>query len=131
RPRREGGAETLGVVELDDPRLAAREQLQRALLGLPRGWLLRADEPGAAELLTADRGHVRDGPFLADGPPERRHELGVEGLDEDVDGAAAGEPDLEGLLVGDPVRLQPRRAAGEHLASLLVDGRLDAAACDR
>ena len=45
--------------------------------------------------------------------------------------AAAREADLEGLLVGDPVGLEPRRAAREHLAGLAVDGGLDAAAGDR
>jgi hypothetical protein len=45
--------------------------------------------------------------------------------------AAAREAHLERLLVGDPVGLQARLAAREHLARLAVHRRLDAAAGDR
>ena len=51
-------------------------------------------------------------------------------LDEDVDLAAAGQADPERHLVGDPVREQPRRAAGEYLLRGEDDVALDAAAGD-
>jgi len=44
--------------------------------------------------------------------------------------AAAGESDLEGLLVGDPVGDEPRRAARKDVLRLVVDRRLDAAPGD-
>ena len=55
----------------------------------------------------------------------------VERRDQDRHGAAAGEADLEGLVVGDPVLAQSRRAAVEHLLRLPDHRRLDAAAGDR
>src|SRR6266852_5247536 len=54
-----------------------------------------------------------------------------EGLDEDVDLAAAREPDGEGVLVGDPVGDELRLARLEHAPGALVDVGLDAAARDR
>ena len=50
---------------------------------------------------------------------------------EHLDVAAAGEPDLEGLLVGDPVLEQARLEPRQHLARLAEDIALDAAAGDR
>ena len=52
----------------------------------------------------------------------------VERVDEDVHGAAARQADLEGLVVGDAVGHQPRRAACQNGLSLFVDRGLDAAA---
>src|SRR5439155_19450453 len=52
-------------------------------------------------------------------------------LDEDVDLAAAGQPDRPGLLVRDPVREEPRAPALEHLAGVFVHVRLDTPARDR
>ena len=58
---------------------------------------------------------------------ERRR---VDRLDEDVDDAAAGQPDGERVVVADAVALQHRLAAGQHLLRQLVDRALDAAAGD-
>src|SRR5918996_1084318 len=46
-------------------------------------------------------------------------------------GPATGKADLEGLLVGDAVGDEPGRASRQHLASLVVDRRLHAAAGHR
>src|SRR3972149_4473421 len=56
---------------------------------------------------------------------------GGEPVDEDADGAAAGQADLEGLVVGYPVRAELGRAPREDRLSLLVDGGLDTASGDR
>ena len=58
-------------------------------------------------------------------------QLALEGLDEDVDLAAAGQADRPGLLVLDPVGQEPGRAFGEHLGRGHGDVALDAAAGDR
>jgi hypothetical protein len=62
---------------------------------------------------------------------ELLQERGVGLVDPDVDLPAAGEPDAERLVVGNPVREQPGLTAGEHLASRLDDLALHAAAGDR
>ncbi len=72
----------------------------------------------------------RDRLLLLDGAGDAVDDVALGQVDEDVDGAPAGEPDLEGLLVGDPVRAQARRLALEDGAGLVVDGGLDTAARD-
>src|SRR5690348_12209947 len=57
--------------------------------------------------------------------------LRFEAFHEHVDLAAAGQPDRPGLLVRDAVREELRLSRREHLAGVLVDVRLDAAARDR
>ena len=125
RPGREGGDEDLPLRRVEDRGLAAGEQLGG------RAVVVGADEPLGAGVLAGDRDLERDRALLAHRLGDRRDELGVEPVDEDVHGAAAREPDLEGLLVGDAVGLEPRRAAREHVAGLAVDGGLDAAAGHR
>jgi hypothetical protein len=49
-------------------------------------------------------------------------------FDEDVHDPAAGEPDRERVVVGDPVALQLRGALSDNVVGQLVDGSLDAAA---
>ena len=51
-------------------------------------------------------------------------------LDEDVEDAAAGQPDRERVVVADAVALQHRRAGRDDLLGQLVDRALDAAAGD-
>ena len=58
-------------------------------------------------------------------------ELGIGLLDPDVDLAAAGEPDLPGLAVGDAVMDAAGDLAGEEVLRALDDVGLDAAARDR
>ena len=123
RPRGEGGDEELSLGRVHDPRLAAGEELRGGAV------VVGADEPFRAGFLAGDPDLEGDRPLLADGLGDRGDELGIEPVDEDVHRAAAREADLEGLLVGDAVRLQARITAREHLAGLAVDGRLDAPAC--
>ena len=125
RPGREGRDEELPLGRVDDPRLPAGEELRRGAA------VVGADEPLRADVLAGDPDLERDRPFLPHRLHDRDDDLWVEPVDEDVDGAAAGEADLERLLVGDPVGLQPGLAAREHLARLAVDGGLDAAAGHR
>src|SRR5581483_3592874 len=61
----------------------------------------------------------------------RRAGRSLHPLHEHVDLAAAREADLPRLLVGDPVAEQLRLARLHHLAGVLVDVRLDAAARHR
>ncbi len=56
--------------------------------------------------------------------------VGRERLDEHLDGAAAGQPDRERLVVGDAVPDPLRDAGVQHLGGDLDDGALDAAAGD-
>ena len=102
---------------------------------------LRAERPGRAVRPDHQVGADLAGP-VDDGRdrdrlvrPDRGHhvrQLGerrrVDRLDEDVDDAAAGQPDRERVVVADAVPLQDRLAAGHHLLRELVDRALDAAA---
>ena len=68
--------------------------------------------------------------------PERLDRGGHRGrrhgrLDQHVDRAAAGQPDVPRLLVADPVADDPGVAVGAGLLDLLGRGALDAAAADR
>ena len=90
----------------------------------------------SAEALPADsvarcRDGKGDGPVGLDCLRDRGDERRVERCDQDRDRAAAGEPDLERLVVGDPVLAQPSRSAVEDLLRLADHGGLDAAAGDR
>ena len=55
----------------------------------------------------------------------------VDLLDEDVEDAAAGQPDRERVVVGDAVPLEHRLAGRDDRLGQLVDRALDAAAGDR
>ena len=102
------------------------------LLGLLRPHDEPAAEPGRVGVLddrgdghrAAGRDVVGDGAELGEGLPRDR-------LDEDVEDAAAREPDGEGVVVGDAVPLEHRGAALDHLLRQLVDGPLDTATGDR
>ena len=77
-----------------------------------------------------DHGGDRDGPPCGDvGSHHVELGKGLPGdrFDEDVENAAAGETDREGVVVADAVALQPGDAGGRHLDGRLIDGRLDAA----
>ena len=56
-----------------------------------------------AEPVAARDQRQRDRPVARDRLLERRHEREVERRDQNRDGAAAGEPDLEGGVVGDAI----------------------------
>ena len=110
--------------DVDERALARRHQAGDRSL-----WLF-------VELLGADPLAARDErqrrrPVLLGRARERRDEGRVERPDQDPDGAAACEADLERRVVGDPVLAQPGAAAVEHLLRLADDGRFDAAAGDR
>jgi len=78
----------------------------------------RGDRDGAARLdVLGDRTELGEA-------------LGAHGLDEDVEDAAAGQPDGDGVVVADAVALEHRSPAGHHRLRQLVDGRLDTAAGD-
>ena len=62
--------------------------------------------------------------------PSSGKRRGVDRLDEDVDDAAAGQPDRERVVVADAVALQHRHPGGHDLLGQLVDRALDAAAAD-
>ena len=125
RPGREGGDEDLALGGVQDRRLASGEEVGR------RAFVLGADEAFRAGVLARDRDLEGDRPLLPDGLGDRRDQLRVELVHEDVHRTAARKAYLEGLLVRDAVGLEPRLAARQHLAGLAVDGRLDAAARHR
>jgi hypothetical protein len=125
RARCERGDEELSLRRVDDAVLPAGEQGRR------RAVVVEGDEPLGARVVARDADLEGNRPLLAHRVGDRRDEPWIEAVDEDVHGAAAREPDLEGLLVGDPVGLEPRLAPGKHLPGLAVDRRLDAAARDR
>src|SRR6266513_677976 len=84
-----------------------------------------------AERLALDDGE-QDCPLLGlEDLEQAPHKLVGCPVDEHVDLAAAGQPDREGEVVGDPVREQLRLRAAEHFARVAVDLALDAAAGDR
>ncbi len=85
RPRREGRDEELPLGRVDDPGLAAGEELRR------RAVVIGADEPLRADVLAGDPDLERDRPLLAHRLDDRDDDLGVEAVDEDVDGPAARE----------------------------------------
>src|ERR1700712_828988 len=63
--------------------------------------------------------------------PRRSRLRSLDLLQIDPDGAAAGEPDLPGGLVGDPELDRPGLAVRDHIERLGHHGTLDAAARDR
>ena len=77
------------------------------------GPVVEVDEVDRPSLLAGDFGQ----------PGE---ELRIRLVHPDVDLAAAGKPDRQREIVGDPVGEQPRLAAGEHLPGRLDDLALDA-----
>ena len=90
-------------------------------------------EHAALEPLLAGRGVGVEHP-VAVLVEQRAHvapELGIGLLEPDVDLAAAGEADLEGVAVGDAVVDAAGLAAGEDCLRALDDVGLDAAAGDR
>src|SRR5439155_10504311 len=102
--------------QLDDPRMPAAEQLVRGrILALEREPLRAVLEIGEQHrTLLAEVGNSCQEPRILL-------------LDEDVDLAAAGETDLERLLVRDAVGEELRRAAAQDVPACLVDLGLDAA----
>jgi hypothetical protein len=52
----------------------------------------------------------------------------VHALDEDIEDSSAGESYGEGVIVAHAVRLEARRAIGQHLLAEVVERSLDAAA---
>ena len=81
-----------------------------------------------------DHGGDRDWPVLGDVVGhglEFRKRRARDRFDEDVDDAAAGEPDREGVVVADSVALEPRRAVPHNVGGQFVDRALDAAARHR
>jgi hypothetical protein len=54
--------------------------------------------------------------------------VAVDPLDEDVEHAAAGQPDSKGLVVADPVALEHRAVPVEHIAAEFVQLTLHTAA---
>ena len=128
--RSEGGDEDLVLADGHEPRLTAGEQRPSLPAELSVVSRVGVDEVFLPDSLAARLDRERDGPLGFHRLCDRRHELGVQRVDEDVHGAAAGEADLEGLVVGDAVGQQPGRAAREHGLSLLVHRGLDAAAGD-
>ena len=78
------------------------------------------DDRGDGDRATGVDG-VGDGAELGEGLRRDR-------LDEDVEDAAAGQADREGVVVGDAVPLQHGGARGHDLLAELVDRALDAAA---
>lgn len=96
---------------------------------------VRPDEHAAAEAFRrpGDHGGHRDrpsGPYRLDHLAQLRERLGVDPLDEHVEGAAAGQPDREGVAVGHAVPLEHRPRTDERLLAQLVDGAFDTAARD-
>src|SRR5437762_2763019 len=81
-------------------------------------------EPALARALAVDDGECNLRRF-------RIGKLVLDALDEDVDLAAARQPDFPRVLVGDPVRDEPRPAARQDLCGLGGDVALDAPAGDR
>ena len=102
------------AVELEEPAPAALE-------------LRVADEPLLARLDVRQDDRALLARHEAEHPLEHRR---VGHLDVDVDLAAAGQPDAQRLVVGDPVRQELGRHAAEHLPRGAVDLVLDAAAGD-
>src|SRR5262249_27090105 len=104
-----------------------------------RGPRLQApDHPRPARHRAAAAGRSSD-PLRArqsGGPvPPPRHDrvcaLSFDALDENLDLAAAGEPDFPGLVVADPEIEEPRLAVSDHFERLIDHRTFDAAARDR
>ena len=125
---------------------AGREQAQRVVVHGRVGPLgpeaalgrdVRPDDhppPDPLRVRVLDDGHQRDraagldvGGHLA----ELREGGARDLLDEDVEDAAAGQADGEGVVVGDAVALEHGLAGGDDGLGQLVDGALDAAARHR
>ena len=89
---------------------------------------LRPTQYGAVRV--GDDGRNRDSTVLTDvvghlvkvGERRSRHRL-----DEDVDDAAAGQADREGIAVADPIAVQPWRPGLRHLGGQFINSALDAA----
>ena len=153
RPRRVAGHEhlharaaALAVGAVGEHLAATRGQQACGVVGDGGIGALRAERPvsrvgsdhqPAAHPSGVDMGDHRgdrDGPVLGDVVGhglELRERAARDRFDEDVDDSAAGKPDGECVVVGDPVALQPRRAVGHNVIGQFVDGALDAAARHR
>ena len=86
--------------------------------------------PGTGAL---DHGGQGDGALVEHGgAPLREHRIGgIERFEEQMDGAAAGESDGEGLIIAVAEGHETSIAGGQHVEGLGHDGALDAAARDR
>ena len=153
RPRRVAGHEdlharaaALAVGAIGEHLAAARGQQARGVVGDGGIGALRAERPvsrvGSDHEPAAhprrvdmrDHGGDRDRPVLGDVVGhglQLRKRRARDRFDEDVDDAAAGEPDGECVVVGDSVPLEPRRAVGHNVIGQFVDRALDAAARHR
>ena len=126
-------AELLGGVDRadrDDPRRRAQhlgeDRLAVELEHAARSRLDRVgtEKPPLACPLALQHGHLHRG-------LRRVRQLVLETLDEHVDLAAAGQSDLQGHVVRDPVGQEAGLAVDEHIGRLDGDVALDAAAGDR
>ena len=86
----------------------------------------KSPAPRVARDGAPDGGQVRHRTLVADGRRDLFHEGRHHRLDEDPHVAAAGQPDLEGLVVGVAVGGHAGGRAAEDLLGLLVHRRLDA-----
>ena len=90
----------------------------------------RSDEQVGSGTWAVDHGGKGGRLVGPDGVAQDLVDRPVEGLDEDVDGAPAGEADGEGVLVGDPVGEERGRPGLEHAERLGEHGALHAATGD-
>ena len=118
----------LAVRQLDDAALAELEQRQGRGVEVGLGGHVAADEPLLADALVAQPHGHRDRRVGGDRVGDLGHELRIEGVNGDGDRAAAREPDVEALVVGEPVAADAARRAVQHLGRLADHGGLDAAA---
>ncbi|MDH6628605.1 hypothetical protein M2271_006438 [Streptomyces sp. LBL] len=119
------------------PGLVGRHSVCRAAVHAPVGGMVTAEHAqcGAEEALRAvhDLCHGDQSPLcdLGEGRGQVRLGCGIDALDEDVEFAAAGQADREGVVVGvaepGPLRSAP---VVQHLSAQFVHRALDAAAGD-
>ena len=131
RPRRERGDEHLVLADSEDARRAlAKERACRLrdLAVLGRVWI---HQRLFADPVARDTHRERDRLLGLDSLGDWSEEARLERVHEDVNSAAAGKANLEGLLVRDSICEELRRASGQDGLRLLVHGWLDAPSRDR
>src|SRR5262249_26533218 len=97
-----------------------------------RGPFIAEKELSSKELLGSSYHGSENAPTAGiERSPERDVDLGIEGLDEDRDPAAAGEADFPGLLVGDAEVQKPRDARARDLDTGFPDRPFHASPRDR
>ena len=133
RPRRVRlDEDKLALAGLDHAALADLEQRAgRGLDGAAHGSAVAGNEALLAEPLLGQPDGEGDGGVVLDGVAEGREERRVERVDRDRDRAPAREPDVEAVVVGQPVAADPAGRAVQHLGRLADHRRFDAAAGDR